>query len=289
MLQIHPCARTTPAVRVEIARSRERTGVLAQRYGVSTETVRKRRRRGPQDCLDHSARPRKLPWRATEEERAIVCTVRRATRFALDDLTFALRHFLPHLNRHSVWRILRAEGLHRLSDLPPLYPDERPRKGQGKFRDYDLGFVHMDIKQLPKLHVGGREFRKRYLYVAIDRRSRSVHLAVKEDMTEPSATAFLREAAAAFPFRLTHVLTDRGSCFTTGAFESLRRARRAAPHHQAVHAADERHGGALQRPHRARGADHHGGLAPRPRAPAQGLQPGLQRPATARAERQVAR
>ena len=28
----------------------------------------------------------------------------------------------------------------------------------------------------------------------------------------------LREAAAAFPFRLTHVLTDRGSCFTTGAF-----------------------------------------------------------------------
>jgi transposase InsO family protein len=37
-------------------------------------------------------------------------------------------------------------------------------------------------------------------------------------MTEPSATAFLREAASAFPFRLTHVLTDRGSCFTTGAF-----------------------------------------------------------------------
>jgi transposase len=86
MPQIHPCARTTPAVRVEIARSRERTGVLAQRYGVSTETVRKWRKRGPKDCLDHSARPRKLPWRATEEERAIVCTVRRATRFALDDL-----------------------------------------------------------------------------------------------------------------------------------------------------------------------------------------------------------
>ena len=28
----------------------------------------------------------------------------------------------------------------------------------------------------------------------------------------------LREAAAAFTFRPTHVLTDRGSCFTTGAF-----------------------------------------------------------------------
>src|SRR5215213_3487099 len=142
MHSVHPKARTTPAVRAEIARSKEPTGVLARRFGVSTETVRKWRKRGPEDCLDHSARPHRLPWRATEEERAIVCTVRRATRFALDDLTFALRHFLPHLNRPSIWRILRAEGLHRLADLPPLYPDERRKKGRGKFRDCDLGFVH---------------------------------------------------------------------------------------------------------------------------------------------------
>ena len=66
MPQIHACARTTPAVRIEIARSEEPTGVLARRYGVSAETVRKWRKRGPKDCLDHSDRPRKLPWRATE-------------------------------------------------------------------------------------------------------------------------------------------------------------------------------------------------------------------------------
>ena len=41
-----------------------------------------------------------------------------------------------------------------------------------------------------------------------------MHLAVKDDETEKSAIAFLREAAAALPFRLTHVLTDNGSCFT---------------------------------------------------------------------------
>jgi transposase InsO family protein len=55
-------------------------------------------------------------------------------------------------------------------------------------------------------------------FTAIDRCSRSVHLAIKEDMTAPSATAFLQEAAAAFSFRLTHMLTGRGACFTTGAF-----------------------------------------------------------------------
>jgi transposase-like protein len=57
MLAIHPNARTTPAVRAEIARSGEPSGVLAERYGVSAETVRKWRRRGPEDCRDHSSRP----------------------------------------------------------------------------------------------------------------------------------------------------------------------------------------------------------------------------------------
>ena len=52
MPTIHPKARTTPAVRAEIARSSESTGVLAQRYGVSTETIRKWRKRGPTDCQD---------------------------------------------------------------------------------------------------------------------------------------------------------------------------------------------------------------------------------------------
>src|SRR3712207_3565945 len=102
MPQIHPNARTTPAVRAEIARSKEPTGVLARRFGVGTETVRKWRRRGPEDCLDRSARPHRLPWKATGEERAVACALRRATNFALDDLTFVVGHFLPHLNRHGV-------------------------------------------------------------------------------------------------------------------------------------------------------------------------------------------
>ena len=60
MLAIRPNARTTPATRAEIARSAEPAGVLARRYGVSAETVRKWRRRGAADCQDRSARPHKL-------------------------------------------------------------------------------------------------------------------------------------------------------------------------------------------------------------------------------------
>ena len=218
MLRIHPCARTTPAVRAEIARSTEPTGALARRHGVSTETVRKWRRRGPADCRDRSARPHKLPWKASEEERAVVCELRRATGFPLDDLTFVVRHFLPHLDRDNVYRILKAAGLGR---LPPA---AKPGRTAGAFKDYDLGFVDLDIKHLPKLPTAEGECRKRYLFVAIDRRSRSAHLAVKDDETEASAVAFLKEALAALPFRVTRVLTDRGSCFTADGFETACRA-----------------------------------------------------------------
>src|SRR3978361_1601435 len=214
MLAIPPQARTTPAVRAEIARSHESSGVLAKRYGVSTETIRKWRKRGPADCQDRSARPHKLPWKASEEERAIVCALRRATGFPLDDLTFIVSHFLPHLNRDAVYRILKAEGLNR---LPPA---ERTRKSHSAFRAYEVGFVHRDVKHLPKLRDQDGATRKRYLYVAIDRASRYVHLAVKDNETTASAVAFLDEALSAFPFRVTHVLTDRGSCFTADAFEA---------------------------------------------------------------------
>jgi transposase InsO family protein len=246
MLAIHPNARTTPAVRAEIARSSEPTGILARRFGVSAETVRKWRQRGAADGRDRSGRPHKLPWKASEEERAIVCALRRATGFPLDDLTFVVAHFLAHLNRDAVYRILRAEGLGR---LPPA---SHPRQPAGASKDYELGFVHLDAKHLPRLRTSDGELRKRYLFVAIDRRSRFVHLAVKDDETEASARAFLEEVLTAFPFRVTHVLTDRGSCFTAEGFEKLCRGlgiehRKTRPYTPQTNGMVERFNGRVQR------------------------------------------
>jgi transposase InsO family protein len=246
MFAIHPNARTTPAVRVEIARSGERPGVLAERYGVSAETVRKWRKRGVADCRDRSSRPHRLPWKASEEERAVVCVLRRATGFALDDLTFVVRHFLPHLGRDNVYRILKAAGLSR---RPAAVTS---RREAGTFGEYELGFVHLDVKHLPKLRTADGEWRKRFLFVAIDRRSRSVHLAVKDDEGEASATAFLREALAAFPFRVTRLLTDRGSCFTADGFERACRElrvehRKTRPYTPRTNGMVERFNGRVQR------------------------------------------
>src|SRR4051812_35381841 len=246
MLSIHPNARTTPAVRAEIARSGEPTGILAGRYGVSTETVRKWRKRGAADCLDRSARPHKLPWKASEEERAVVCELRRATGFPLDDLTFVVAHFLPHLDRDNVYRILKAAGLSR-RPAPAA-----PERAAGKFKEYELGFVHMDVRHLPKLRTTDGEYRKRYLFVAIDRRSPSVPLAVRDEETGAAAKAFLEEALAAFPFRVTRVLTDRGSCFTAEGFEKRCRElgvehRKTRPYTPRTNGMVERFNGRVQR------------------------------------------
>jgi hypothetical protein len=71
--------------------------------------------------------PHKLAWRASDEERAIVCALRRATGFPVDALTFVVSHFLPHPNRDAVYRILKADGLNR---LPPA---EKAHKPHGSF------------------------------------------------------------------------------------------------------------------------------------------------------------
>ena len=139
MLHIHPNARTTPAVRAEIARSTEPSGSLARRYGISAETVRKWRKRGAADCLDRSARPHRLPWKATDEERAVVCALRRATNVPLDDLAFVVSHFLPHLNRASIWRILSGASYlaHPASREPEPQAQARvglPHQGPGHLR-----------------------------------------------------------------------------------------------------------------------------------------------------------
>ena len=134
MVQIHPQARTTPAVRADIARSTEPANVVAKRYGISDETVRKWRRRGEQAVQHLSSRPKRLAWRMNEE-RAIICAVRGATGLPLDDLAFVLQHFLPHLNRDSIYRVLKAEGS----------IDDHPSRRCSPARDRDASMTMISV------------------------------------------------------------------------------------------------------------------------------------------------
>ncbi|WP_026611918.1 integrase core domain-containing protein, partial [Methylocaldum szegediense] len=55
---------------------------------------------------------------------------------------------------------------------------------------------------------------RRYLFVAIDRATRWVYVALKPNRSALSAKAFLKEVIQAAPFRIQKCLTDNGSEFT---------------------------------------------------------------------------
>lgn len=98
----------------------------------------------------------------------------------------------------------------RLEDVIPKAEDETiaPKK---TFKDYEPGFIHIDIKYLPQMPD---ETSRRYLFVAIDRATRWVFMHIYSDMTDKSSVDFLRRLKLASPIKITKILTDNGSQFT---------------------------------------------------------------------------
>jgi len=79
------------------------------------------------------------------------------------------------------------------------------------FKDYEPGFIHIDIKYLPQMPD---ESSRRYLFVAIDRATRWVFINIYADQSENSSADFLAKARAACPVKIVKLLTDNGSQFT---------------------------------------------------------------------------
>ena len=79
------------------------------------------------------------------------------------------------------------------------------------FKDYEPGFVYVDIKYLPRMPG---ETQRRYLFVAIDRATRWVYLRTYRDQSERSSSDFPRRLKQAAPMRISDILTDNGTQFT---------------------------------------------------------------------------
>jgi transposase-like protein len=77
-IKLHKNARTTPAVRAEMAASTERVCVLAKRYGVTEATVYKWR--GRQSFEDKSHTAHDLQTTLTPAQEAIVVDPKSRTR-----------------------------------------------------------------------------------------------------------------------------------------------------------------------------------------------------------------
>lgn len=211
MSQIHPQARTTPRVRAEIQASEDSPAELARRYNISEPTAAKWQARDSVE--DRSHRPHKLSTTLSPAQEAIVVELRRLLLLPLDDLLVITREFVnAQASRSALDRCLRRHGVNNLRELQAAASGESAQAAPPKrFKDYEPGFVHVDIKYLPQMPD---ESHRRYLFVAIDRATRWVFMHIYADQSEDSSVDFLNRLERAAPMKIVKLLTDNGSQFT---------------------------------------------------------------------------
>ena len=209
MSQVHPQARTTPRTRAEIAADTAPVSVLAERYNVTKATVRKWR--GRQSMNDRSHRPHLLHTTLSPAQEAVVVELRRTLLLPLDDLLALTHEFISRdASRSGLNRCLVRHGVGSLSSLTAAVAGDEPAPKK-TFKDYEPGFVHVDIKYLPQMPD---ESSRRYLFVAIDRATRWVYFRIYKDQSESSSCDFLRRLQRTAPMKIVKLLTDNGSQFT---------------------------------------------------------------------------
>ena len=212
MSEVHAQARTTPRTRAEIKNSAASLLELAKRYNISVATARKWKQRDSPEDLSH--RPHKLCTTLTPAQEAIAVALRSLTLLGLDDLVAVVREFInPDVSRSGLDRCLRRHGVANLRQLQAqALADAGQVEPQVKtFKDYEPGFLHMDIKYLPQMPD---EKARRYLFVAIDRATRWVFMHIYADQSEQSSVDFLNRLERAAPMKIVKLLTDNGSQFT---------------------------------------------------------------------------
>ncbi len=133
------------------------------------------------------------------------------------DLLAVTREFLnAAVSRSGLARCLARHGVGNLTALKPA----AARASHKPFKAYAPGYVHVDVKYLPQM---ADQPRRSYLFVAIDRATRWVFIAVEADKTAHSAASFLKALHRACPINIERILTDNGKEFTDRLFASRER------------------------------------------------------------------
>lgn len=212
-MNIHPKARTTPAIRAEIQSSNLSQRKLAEKYNVTRPTIRKWQ--GRDSTGDYSHRPHKLNTTLSEAQEKVVVEIRKMLLLPLDDLLVVTREFInDQASRAGLARCLSRFGVSNLNRMKRERAEKEGTLETGKkktFKDYEPGFIHIDIKYLPKMQD---ESSRGYLFVAIDRATRWVYLEIFKSKTAKNAQKFLKNLLAKAPFKIRKILTDNGKEFT---------------------------------------------------------------------------
>lgn len=203
--EYHSNATTNVAIRKLIKRSSSSNEESMLRFNISEPTVIKWKNRA--EITDRSSRPHTIYYALDELHRQIIISVRRATWMPLDEVWEVAEQLNPRATRIATYRTLRSEGISKV----PLKEREKAKK----FKQYEPGYLHIDVTYLPK--INGIKY---YLFVAIDRATRTLLYQLYNAKTAENAEEFMAKCLAFFPFTITHVLTDNGFEFTNKLIKS---------------------------------------------------------------------
>jgi IS30 family transposase len=200
LMRLHANAATTPKTRAYIQASQRSVAELALELGVSETTVRRWRQR--RTVVDRPHTPHTLATEFSAEEEEIVVELRTRLQLSLDDILEVARRCLrPTISRSALHRCLQRHGISRR-------PSE-PKPQSQRFDPQPFGYVHIDLKHLTRL-----EGKPAYVFVAIERTTRFVHVEIVEERSGATIAACLQRFLAAFGHPVHTVLTDNGSEFT---------------------------------------------------------------------------
>ncbi|OLS44282.1 transposase [Rhodovulum sulfidophilum] len=169
-ISLHKQATTTPGFRAAIQAGTGPAWMVAERDGISEQTVWTWR--GRDDVHDRSHTPHRLQTTLTPRRRRRWRALRKALLLPLDELPAVVCEvFSPHVSRSGLDRCLRRHGLGNLRAPKP----KEPGPAHGSFKADDPGDLHIDIKYLPRM---ADEDRRRYLFLAMDRAARWVFVRI---------------------------------------------------------------------------------------------------------------
>jgi len=200
---LHNNASTNLVQRQNIQNSELSQIELSEKYCISTKTVKKWKERDFQN--DVSSRPHRINYALSDFQQTIITSVRQATWITVDDLVGILKPLIPEIGHSNCARTLVR---HNINKLPK---EEREKK---KFKDYPPGYLHIDVTYLPKLNGI-----KKYLFVAIDRATRFVHVKIMDNRNKVCSVNFLKECLEYYPIKINKILTDNGYEFTLDEFK----------------------------------------------------------------------
>jgi len=201
----HSNAKTNIYFRSLIYNSNLSNNQLSAKYAVSKNTICKWKNR--MNFEDKSSRPHSIQYSLSEVEQALTVHIRTTTWWALDDIVEMVFPTDPNSMRSAVYRTFVRNEINKV-------PQKEKDKAK-KFKEYEPGFLHIDVTYLPK--INGIKY---YLFVAIDRATRTLYYKVYNAKTSENAEEFMNECIAFFPFGITHVLTDNGLEFTNKLIKS---------------------------------------------------------------------